>query len=137
MLSGDDALFSWDSFNLIGLLIGWIGQLVTGLDQAIITMKKGEISLFTLPPELSYGGTGTNCVPPNCGIRFEVELISWITVIDVCKDGGIIKKVMDKGEQIGPPSDLDEVLVKYQVRLNDGAIVATTPEGGVEFHVKD
>ncbi|GMP78127.1 hypothetical protein CsSME_00034178 [Camellia sinensis var. sinensis] len=41
--------------------------------------------------------------------------------IDACKDGGIIKKVMEKGEQIGPPSDLDSVLVKYQVRLGDGA----------------
>lgn len=27
--------------------------------------------------------------------------------------------------------------VKYQVRLDDGAIIATTPEEGVEFHVKD
>ncbi|GFZ10158.1 tetratricopeptide repeat (TPR)-like superfamily protein [Actinidia rufa] len=113
------------------------GQVVTGLDQAIITMEKGEIALFTLPPELSYGATGANGVPPNCVIQFEVELISWIKVVDVCKDGGIIKKVMEKGEQTGPPSDLDEVLVKYQVKLDDGAIVATTPEDGVEFHVKD
>ncbi|XP_028053276.1 70 kDa peptidyl-prolyl isomerase-like isoform X1 [Camellia sinensis] len=113
------------------------GQVVTGLDHAIITMKKGETALFTLPPELGYGATGTNGVPPNCVIQFEVDLISWITVADVCKDGGIIKKVMEKGEQIGPPGDLDEVLVKYQVRLDDGAIVATTPEEGVEFHVKD
>ncbi|PSR99922.1 Peptidyl-prolyl isomerase [Actinidia chinensis var. chinensis] len=113
------------------------GQVVTGLDQAIITMEKGEIALFTLPPELSYGATGANGVPPNCVIQFEVELISWIKVVDVCKDGGIIKKVMEKGEQAGPPGDLDEVLVKYQVKLDDGAIVATTPEDGVEFHVKD
>ena len=28
-------------------------------------------------------------------------------------------------------------VVKYQVKLDDGAIVATTPEDGVEFHVKD
>ncbi|KAF5955494.1 hypothetical protein HYC85_008350 [Camellia sinensis] len=109
------------------------GQVVIGLDHAIITMKKGETALFTLPPELGYGATGTNGVPPNCVIQFEVDLISWITVADVCKDGGIIKK----GEQIGPPGDLDEVLVKYQVRLDDGAMVATTPEEGVEFHVKD
>ncbi|CAL5406697.1 unnamed protein product [Camellia sinensis] len=70
---------------------------------------------------------GRNGVPPNCVIRFEVDLIS--RIIDVCKDGGIFKKVMEKGDQIGPPSDLDEVLVKYQVRLDDGAMVATTLEG--------
>ncbi|KAI8018216.1 Peptidyl-prolyl cis-trans isomerase FKBP65 [Camellia lanceoleosa] len=40
-----------------------------------------------------------------------------------------IKKVMEKGEQIGLPSDLDYILVMYQVRLDDGAMVATTPEG--------
>ncbi|KAF7140388.1 hypothetical protein RHSIM_Rhsim06G0063300 [Rhododendron simsii] len=113
------------------------GQVVTGFDHAIITMKKGEIALFTLPPELGYGAMGRNGVPPNCAIQLEVELISWITVVDICKDGGIIKRVMEKGEQAGPPGDLDEVLVKYQVRLDDGAIIATTPEEGVEFHVKD
>ena len=98
------------SFNLIGFLMGWSVKVVTGLDQAIITMEKGEIALFTLPPELSYGAAGANGVPPNCVIQFEVELISWIKVVDVCKDGGIIKKVMEKGEQTGPPGDLDEVL---------------------------
>ncbi|CAL5406701.1 unnamed protein product [Camellia sinensis] len=70
---------------------------------------------------------GKNGVPPNCVIQFEVDLISWI--IDVGKDGGILKKVMEKGEQIGPASDLDEVSVKYQVSLDDGAMVATTLEG--------
>lgn len=88
----------------------WLGQVVTGFDHAIITMKKGEIALFTLPPELGYGAIGRNGVPPNCVIQLEVELISWITVVDICKDGGIIKRVMEKGEQAGPPGDLDEVL---------------------------
>lgn len=27
--------------------------------------------------------------------------------------------------------------VKYQVALVDGTVVAETPEGGIEFHVKD
>uniref|UniRef100_A0A5B7C990 peptidylprolyl isomerase n=1 Tax=Davidia involucrata TaxID=16924 RepID=A0A5B7C990_DAVIN len=113
------------------------GQVVTGLDHGVITMKKGETALFTLSPELGYGATGADGVPPNSIIQFEVELMSWITVVDVCKDGGIIKKIMENGEQTGQPGDLDEVLVKYQVMLADGAIVAKTLEGGVEFYVKD
>ncbi|XP_061367213.1 70 kDa peptidyl-prolyl isomerase-like isoform X3 [Gastrolobium bilobum] len=44
---------------------------------------------------------------------------------------------MEKGSGNERPGDLDEVLVKYQVVLDDGTVVAETPEGGVEFHVKD
>lgn len=114
------------------------GQVVTGLDQGIITMKMGETSMFTLPPELGYGAAGLNgVVPPNSVVQFEVQLVSWITVVDVCKDGGIIKKIMEKGERNQVPGDLDEVLVKYRVVLDDGTVVAETPEEGFEFYVKD
>lgn len=86
-----------------------LGEVVTGLDHGIITMRKGEKALFTLPPEVGYGEAGTDGVPPDSIIQFEVELTSWITVVDVFRDGGIIKKIMDRGEQVGPPNDLDEV----------------------------
>ncbi|GLT61745.1 hypothetical protein SLA2020_344280 [Shorea laevis] len=113
------------------------GLVAYGLDHGIITMKKGERALFTLPPELGYGAEGCDSVPPNSVVQFDVELLSWITVVDVCKDGGIIKKIMEKGRRNEKPGDLDEVLVKYQVALIDGTIVAKTPEQGIEFYVKD
>ncbi|XVF39783.1 hypothetical protein PTKIN_Ptkin01aG0060300 [Pterospermum kingtungense] len=113
------------------------GQVAKGLDHGIITMKKGECALFTLPPDFGYGAEGRDGVPPDSVIQFEVELLSWITVVDICKDGGIIKKIMEKGQRNERPSDLDEVLVKYQVTLVDGTIVAKTPEEGIEFYVKD
>ncbi|XP_062163498.1 70 kDa peptidyl-prolyl isomerase-like isoform X2 [Alnus glutinosa] len=101
-------------------------------------MRKGEISMFTLPPELGYGASGLNgAVPPNSVVQFEVQLVSWITVVDVCKDGGIIKKIMHKGDRNEVPGDLDEVHVKYRVVLDDGTVVAETPEEGFEFYVKD
>lgn len=88
-----------------------IGEVVSGLEHAIVTMKKGETSLFTLPPELGYGVAGRHgIVPPNSVVQFEVELVSWITVVDVSRDGGIIKKIMDKGESNEQPGDLDQVL---------------------------
>ncbi|GAB4852367.1 hypothetical protein Ancab_016559 [Ancistrocladus abbreviatus] len=113
------------------------GQVVKGLDSGIITMKKGETALFTLPPNMAYGNAGHEGVPPNSIIQFEVELISWIRMVDVCKDGGIIKRILEEGEANRQPSDLDEVLVKYQVRLLDGTIVAKTAEEGMEFYLKD
>ncbi|KAJ6391257.1 hypothetical protein OIU77_025278 [Salix suchowensis] len=113
------------------------GEVVAGLDHGIITMKKGEHALFTLPPELGFGVAGRDTVPANSFVRFEVELVSWIKVVDVSKDGGIIKKIVEKGEKHERPGDLDEVLVKYQVALSDGTIVAKTPEEGIGFYVKD
>ncbi|PKI72460.1 hypothetical protein CRG98_007127 [Punica granatum] len=113
------------------------GQVVSGLDHGIITMNKGEHALFTVPPELGYGAAGRDNVPPNVALQFEVELVSWITVVDICKDGGIIKKIVDRGTRDEQPTDLDEVLVKYQARLLDGTIVWETPEEGIEFYVKD
>ncbi|PON65534.1 Peptidyl-prolyl cis-trans isomerase, FKBP-type [Parasponia andersonii] len=100
------------------------GQVTSGLDHGIITLTKGEIALFTLPSEMGV-------------VQFEVELVSWISVVDVSKDGGIIKKIIEKGDKIEQPSDLDEVLVKYRVELVDGTVVAETPEEGIEFYVKD
>lgn len=81
-----------------------------GLDHGIVTMKKGECALFTLPPDFGYGAEGRDGVPPDSVIQYEMELLSWITVVDISKDGGIIKKIMKKGERNEWPSDLDEVL---------------------------
>lgn len=33
-----------------------------------------------------------------------------ITVVDLSKDGGIVKKILEKGERDASPGDLDEVL---------------------------
>lgn len=112
-------------------------KVAAGLDCGIVTMRKDETALFTLPSETGCVSTDSDAVSSNTVVQFEVELVSWITVVDVCKDGGIIKKIIEKGELIGPPGDLDEVLVRYVVRLLDGVTVAETPEHGVEFYVKD
>ncbi|KAL8231958.1 hypothetical protein R6Q57_001736 [Mikania cordata] len=77
-----------------------------------------DVSLFTLPPHSRYG------------------LISWFTVVDVCKDGGILKRVVKKGEQTWQPGDLDEVIVSYVVMLVDSVTITDSQEG-VEFYLKD
>ncbi|RVX22417.1 Peptidyl-prolyl cis-trans isomerase FKBP65 [Vitis vinifera] len=113
------------------------GEVVDGLDQGIVTMTQEEIALFTVPPHLGYGEAGRQGVPPNSVVQFQVQLISWITVVDVCRDGGIIKKILEKGNRNVQPGDLDELLVKYKVKLVDDTIVAQTPEEGIEFYMKD
>lgn len=85
--------------------------MIKGWDIGIGTMKKGENSIFTIPAELAYGESGSPpTIPPNATLQFDVELLSWSSVKDICKDGGIIKKIITEGEKWENPKDPDEVL---------------------------
>ncbi|GJR78662.1 FKBP-type peptidyl-prolyl cis-trans isomerase domain-containing protein [Tanacetum coccineum] len=113
-----------------------LGHVIQGWDDGIKTMKKGEKALFTIPPELAYGESGSPpTIPPNSTLQFEIELLSWTKVKDICKDGGILKTILTEGEGWQTPKDPDEVLVKYEARLEDGSLVTKSEE--VEFIVKD
>ena len=60
-------------------------QVIDGLDQTVITMKKGEVALARIPPELAFGSTERRnelaVVPPNSTVFYEVELLSFDKVL--------------------------------------------------------
>ncbi|XP_059279447.1 70 kDa peptidyl-prolyl isomerase-like isoform X2 [Lycium ferocissimum] len=56
-------------------------QVITGLDQAVTTMKKGERAIVTVKPDYGFGSTEVKrdlaMVPPCSTIIFEVEMLEF------------------------------------------------------------
>eukprot|EP00246_Nothoceros_aenigmaticus_P003382 TRINITY_DN1451_c0_g1_i1.p1 TRINITY_DN1451_c0_g1~~TRINITY_DN1451_c0_g1_i1.p1 ORF type:complete len:595 (+),score=183.93 TRINITY_DN1451_c0_g1_i1:170-1954(+) len=114
------------------------GQVIKGWDQGVGTMKKGEVAVFTIEPLYAYGESGSPpTIPPNATLKFEIELLSWASVKDICKDGGVFKKIIVEGEKWESPKDADEVTIRYEAKLEDGTVIEKTPEEGVEFYLGD
>jgi FKBP-type peptidyl-prolyl cis-trans isomerase len=52
------------------------GKVISGWDQGIALMHKGEKGVLLLPSALGYGPEGAGSdIPPNAVLRFEVELL--------------------------------------------------------------
>ena len=53
-----------------------IGQVITGWDEGIMLLKKGEKAKFIIPSNLGYGEAGAGgVIPSNATLVFEVELL--------------------------------------------------------------
>jgi FK506-binding protein 4/5 len=55
-------------------------QVISGIDQAIQQMKKGEKALITVKPQYAYGSEGNSelKIPPNETVQYELELIDYV-----------------------------------------------------------
>ncbi|XP_040296824.1 peptidyl-prolyl cis-trans isomerase FKBP7 [Bufo bufo] len=52
-----------------------VGQVIKGLDIALMDMCPGEKRKVFIPPSLGYGETGYDKIPPNATLMFEIELL--------------------------------------------------------------
>lgn len=55
----------------------WVGegQVVEGLDQALLGVREGELRTITVPAKLGYGMEAKPNIPANSTLVFEVELL--------------------------------------------------------------
>ncbi|KAJ2809576.1 FK506-binding protein 2B [Coemansia furcata] len=55
------------------------GTVIRGWDEALMTMKKGEVASLTIQPEWAYGqrGNAVGKIPPNATLKFEVTLVQF------------------------------------------------------------
>ncbi|XP_077017695.1 peptidyl-prolyl cis-trans isomerase FKBP5 [Tamandua tetradactyla] len=81
------------------------GQVIKAWDIGVATMKKGEVCHLLCKPEYAYGSAGSvPKIPSNATLFFEVELLDFKGE-DLFEDGGIIRRIKQKGEGYSNPNE--------------------------------
>lgn len=58
------------------------GQVLPGLEAGVRSMSRGQIARIKVPPDAAYGSAGyLPIIPPNATLFYEVELISFASVV--------------------------------------------------------
>eukprot|EP00933_Yihiella_yeosuensis_P083740 TRINITY_DN9799_c4_g1_i1.p1 TRINITY_DN9799_c4_g1~~TRINITY_DN9799_c4_g1_i1.p1 ORF type:complete len:534 (-),score=125.43 TRINITY_DN9799_c4_g1_i1:76-1677(-) len=114
-----------ESGEAVSFIVGGGPPGLKGWSLAVLTMRKGEVSKFTMGPDLAYGDAGlSGKVPPSSVVFFEIELLSWILRDDVLGDGQAIKSVLEPGVGDEKPEAGDEVILTFGIKSSDGSILS-------------
>eukprot|EP00286_Rhodomonas_abbreviata_P018096 CAMPEP_0181305416 /NCGR_PEP_ID=MMETSP1101-20121128/9718_1 /TAXON_ID=46948 /ORGANISM="Rhodomonas abbreviata, Strain Caron Lab Isolate" /LENGTH=561 /DNA_ID=CAMNT_0023411331 /DNA_START=94 /DNA_END=1779 /DNA_ORIENTATION=+ len=104
------------------------GSLCNGVDETLKTMKKGEKATVEIPAQHAFGDNGwpEKGLPGGSDVQYELELVSWMAVEDVKKDGGVFVKTIEEGQGYVKPRDKDAVFLRYRGTLEEGEISDST-----------
>ena len=90
------------------------GQVIKGWDLAVAGMRRGERARFTISSEYGYGSSGAGeKIPANATLVFDIELLSFGSVVDLFHDGGVLKETTKKSSDYKKPKEGDEVVISY------------------------
>eukprot|EP00928_Gymnodinium_smaydae_P020701 TRINITY_DN18009_c1_g4_i1.p1 TRINITY_DN18009_c1_g4~~TRINITY_DN18009_c1_g4_i1.p1 ORF type:complete len:547 (+),score=145.63 TRINITY_DN18009_c1_g4_i1:59-1699(+) len=96
-----------------------------GLDRVVATMKKGEVSAFTIPEMYLNGGCQDlqDQLPEDADtVRFELELLAVKPITDLFRDGGAMMTIEQQDDLYGKqPKQEDEMAITFQVGLRGSA----------------
>lgn len=107
------------------------GDVIEGMELAVSTMKKGELSKFLISPDLAFGRQGCGQrIPPNAEILMEIELVSFASKPSPEDVEEAFKKVRidkEEGNRLFKQREYHKAEVKYckaqkflnSVRLRD------------------
>nr|XP_061812581.1 peptidyl-prolyl cis-trans isomerase FKBP4-like [Nerophis lumbriciformis] len=101
------------------------GEVIKAWDIGVATMKQGELCQLICRSDYAYGSTGSPPkISPGATLVFEVELFEFRGQdITEDEDGGIIRRIITKGQGYAKP--------------NEGATVEVSVEGTCEGRVFD
>ncbi|CAJ1343896.1 unnamed protein product [Effrenium voratum] len=109
------------------------GMVMEAWDRVVATMRKGEISKFTVPEMYRTGGPQQFLAKlPDDGeeVVYEIELVQVVGIVDLFGDGNVIERIHDDGEEYGfSPKDGDELLIDYELSLKSSGQVLDKREG--------
>lgn len=60
------------------------GQVIKAWDIGVATMKKGEVAILTCDSKYAYGKAGSQKIPPDATLKFEVIKLGFFFVYCIC-----------------------------------------------------